>query len=258
MKKKNGTYRMCVDLRKVNTNLRKLAFNMPLLDEILEALKGAKIFSLMDIKDAYLTIPIEESSKHLLAFEILTKGKYEYEVLPFGLANWAPVFLKTINTIMGDILFDGCVAFSDDILIFSKTVEEHCRTLKKVLERLRKYDLRVAANKMVLAADQVTYLGLVLTSEGANPCPAKTAAIDAMEQPNNLRQLQGVMGSFNFYKRFIQNYSKICAPLYNLLRKDVEFIWDSACQEAYDHLKKALTSDPILIVGDVHEIRPHE
>ena len=101
------------------------------------------------------------------------------------------------------MIFKGIIIFADDILVYSKTVEENCEFLKNVMKRLKQYEFRVAANKVVLVASTVTYLGMVLTKEGTKPCPAKTAAIDAMAPPKNLRELQSALGSFNFYKRFI-------------------------------------------------------
>ena len=134
---------------------------------------------------------LAEESKHLTAFEILQKGKFEYNVLPFGLANSSAAFLILMNKIVGTMLFKGLINFADDILIYSKTMEEHCKALEKVLGLFREHNMRVNASKVELAAKEVSYLGLVLSKDGARPSPSKTAAIDAMKEPTNLRELQG-------------------------------------------------------------------
>jgi hypothetical protein len=243
-KPKGDDWRFCVDLRKVNSNMRPLIYPLPLLGQITDVLGGAKFYTAIDIQSAYNIIRVHEYSRCWLAFSEPSVGSYQYRRVPFGLQNSAAIFLMVLQVVLGDMLFDGVVSYVDDVLLFGATVEDHNAILEKVLDRFEQYGIRVAAKKVELMPERVSFLGYKIGEDGLHPCPSKIAALLAIKEPQNVHDVRSMMGMFNFYRKFIKNFARITCPIFRLTGK-VPFEWTTECQEALEAIKEALQEGPL-------------
>ena len=184
-------------------------------------------------------------SEDLTTF-ITALGSYKYRVLPFGLTNGPSTFQQYINDTLWDFLNDFCQAYLDDILVYSKTRTEHRIHVKQVLHRLREADLQVDIKKCEFDVSETAFLGVLVSGEGLRMDPQKVKAVLDWVQPTNLKEVQGFIGFANFYRRFIQDFSKIVKPLISLTRKEVPFAWTEDCTKAFQDLKQAMTKAPVL------------
>lgn len=215
--KKDGGLRLCVDYRGLNKVSVKNRYPLPLISEILDRLSGAQYLSKIDVQDAYYRIRIREGEEWKTAFRT-RYGHFEYMVMPFGLTNAPATFQSYIYTALYGLLDVICIAYLDDILIFSKTYEEHTEYLRLVLERLRKAQLFVKASKCRFYKEQVEFLGFIVGRNGIAMDPERVRAIQEWEQPASYRDIQVFLGFCNFYRRFIEKYSLIALPLTELLK----------------------------------------
>jgi len=215
--KKDKELRLCVDYRGLNKLTIKNRYPLPLICEILDRLAGAKVYTKLDLKDAYHRIRIRRGDEWKTAFRT-RYGHFEYQVLPFGLANAPATFQAYINLALAGYLDDFCVVYLDDILIYSKSEKEHRYHVSKVLERLRRYKLYAKLSKCQFAVATVEFLGFVLSPEGIAMEKSRVETVEDWPQPKTFRELQVFLGFANFYRRFIRNYSRIAAPLTNLLK----------------------------------------
>ncbi|ODM22623.1 hypothetical protein SI65_00212 [Aspergillus cristatus] len=244
-RKPGGGLRFCVDYRKVNAITRKDRYPIPLVDELMERISGAKIFTKLDIRQGFHRIRLDERSEDLTTFWT-RYGTYKYHVAPFGLTNGLAAFQRFINDTLMDYLDEFLTAFVDGLLIYSKNTTEHELHVKKVLERLRAAGLQASIKKCEFHVTQTKYLGFILTTDGIEVDPEKTAVICNWAVPTTVRGVQSFLGFCNFYRRFIKNYSRIAKPLNHLTRKNTPFVWADECKEAFEELKKQLTDALIL------------
>ena len=177
-------------------------------------------------------------------------GLYEYTVMPFGLTNAPATFQRLMNEVLREHLDDFVTVYLDDILIFSKSDDEHARHLQWVLGKLREHGLFAKRTKCAFGLDSVEYLGHVVTAEGISPDPAKIEAITTWPAPTDVQELRVFLGMANYYQRFVPRFAHIAAPLTELLRKDAAWTWGSAHAEAFEELKHRLSTAPILLVPD--------
>lgn len=245
VKKPNGALRFCVDYRKLNAITKKDRYPLPLIDETMAQLQGAKFFTKLDIISAFNNLRMDPESEELTTFKTRF-GAYKYRVLPFGLTNGPASWQRFMNDTFFQFLDDFCSVYLDDILIYSKTYEEHVEHVNKVLARLREAGLQVDIDKSEFHVTETKFLGLVISVDGIKMDPAKIQTIVEWEEPKTLKQVQAFLGFCNFYRRFIRNFSKIAKPLVRLTRKDVLFDFDKACKAAFDLLKKTVTEGPVL------------
>ena len=174
-------------------------------------------------------------------------GTYKYNVLPFGLTNGPAAFQRFINDTLGmDYLDNFVTAFVDDLIIYSKNETEHEKHVKMVLERLRAAGLQASIKKCEFHVTRTKYLGFILTTEGIEVDPEKTQVIHDWKVPNTVRGVQSFLGFCNFYRRFIKDYSRVARPLNQLTKREVPFVWDNRCQEAFEELKRRLMNAPVL------------
>lgn len=247
--KKDGSLRLCVDYRHLNSITVKDRYPLPLIAEIQDAIRGAKWFTKLDVADAYNRLRIKEGDEWKTAFR--TKfGHFEYLVMPFGLTNAPATFQRYINSVLSGYIFDFVVAYLDDILIYSKTLEEHVQHVKKVLRRLGDAKLRLKLKKCEFHVQETDFLGHRITLEGIQTDKDKVQAILEWPIPTNVKELQSFIGLINYYRRYIEGYAKIMKPLFDLLRKDKAYEWTDDQQRAFDEAKKRITSAPILIQHD--------
>ena len=248
--KKNGKRRMCVDYRALNENTVKNAYPLPLIQSLVEKLRGAKIFTALDLKSGYNLVRVKKGDEWKTAFK--TKyGLFEYRVMPFGLCNAPAAFQYFMNDILSDLLDVYVIVYLDDILIFSKSKEEHIEHVKEVLSRLRKASCYCQLEKCTFFASEVEYLGVIANGEGVRADPAKISKAVDWATPRSVKGVQEFLGFVNFYRRFINNFSKLAHPLYQLLRKETPWNWGINEEDSFQALKQALIQSPVLIQPDV-------
>ncbi|OBS16093.1 hypothetical protein FPOA_27763 [Fusarium poae] len=245
VKKPGGGLRFCVDYRALNNITVKDRYPLPLIKESLNNLSGMKYFSRIDIVSAFNNLRIKEGQEYLTAFRTRF-GLYESLVMPFGLTGAPGTFQRYINNALREYLDIFCTAYLDDILIYSRTREEHVEQLKMVLEKLRAAGLFANPAKCEFMVKETKFLGLIVGRDGIRMDPAKIETVKNWQTPTCLTDVQAFTGFANFYRRFIRDFSKLTAPLNHLTKKDVPFVWDKTCEKAFRDLKGAFTSAPIL------------
>jgi transposase InsO family protein len=245
IKKPNGGLRLCIDYRKLNQLTRKDQYPLPLMDEIFARLGKAKIFTKLDIRQAFHRIRVDPDSEELTSFRT-RYGSYRCKVLPFGLTNGPATYQRYMNDVLLDYLDDFCTAYLDDILIYSEDVLEHEAQVKKVLQRLREAGLQADINKCEFNVTSTKYLGFVIGTDGIRTDPEKVAVVKEWLPPSNVRGVQSFLGFCNFYRRFVREYGRIAKPLIHLTKTGIPFHFNGACLEAFEELKTCLISSELL------------
>ena len=216
----------------------------------MEKLQGANIFTKLDVRAGYNNVRIKEGDQWKAAF-ITPEGLFEPTVMFFGLCNAPATFQNMMNDIFHDMLQEGwMVIYMDDILIFSKDMEEHHRRTRRVLERMQEHNLFLKAEKCEFDVQEVEFLGSVIRPNEIAMDHDKVKAITEWDPPKTVKQVQAFLGFGNFYRRFIRNFSRVVSPLTELTKKEKPFVWSDKCQAAFDELKKRFTEEPILRMPD--------
>lgn len=254
VKKDDGTWRFCLDFRKLNSVTRKDAYPLPRMEDILDRLSHAKYFSKIDLKHAYWQIPLAPDSKQYTAYSIPGFGHFQFKVMPYGLCNSGATFQRLGDFLIGPELEPYAYIYLDDIIIISEDFETHIRVLRQILQILRDANLMVNFEKCRFFCPEIKYLGFLVTAEGLSPDPDKIAPILELIPPNNIKKLRSFIGMCSWYRRFIPQFSSICAPLTRLLRKNEKWNWSFEQQDSFDKLKELLTSPPILARPDFTKI----
>ncbi|KAG7674175.1 hypothetical protein KSW81_006007 [Nannochloris sp. 'desiccata'] len=247
VKKKDGTWRLCVDYRELNDLTVKLKYPLPRTDDLLDSIEGATVFSSLDAVQGYHQCRVRVDDVPKTAFRT-QYGHYEYLVLPFGLTNAPAHFQKYMHHIFreANLLGVTVLVYLDDILIFSKNLEEHAQHVRAVLEVLHKNKIQLAPHKCRFGLAEVEFLGHLVSANGIRPDPKKVAAIAEWTAPTNVSELKSFTGAVNFHRRHIEHCASIMAPLNKLTKKETPYIWGTEQQAAFDDLKQALISAPVL------------
>ena len=253
VQKPSGALRFCVDFCKLNAITRKDRYPLPLIDETLARLGKARIFTKLDIQQAFHRICIDPVSEDLTTFRT-RYGCYKYRVVPFGLTNGPATYQRYMNDVLFDYLDDFCTAYLDDIMIYSSNELEHQEHVSKVLVRLREAGLQADIQKSEFYVTRTKYLGFIVGTEGIETDPEKTSIIDNWEPPRTVKGIQSFLGFCNFYRRFIKDYRRVAKPLLRLVRKETPFVFDSTCLQAFRELKRRLVSTLLLVYHD--PVRP--
>ena len=245
VKKKDGSLRLCVDFRGLNAITRKDKYPLPLVTDLLDAPRKARIYTKIDLKHAYHLVRVSEGDEWKTAFRT-RYGSFEWLVMPFGLTNAPSVFQRFVNDIFSDMLDVCVIVYLDDILVFSEDPALHEEQVREVFRRLRKNGLFANGKKCSFDMDSVEYLGFIIGPDGLRMDEAKVQVVRDWPEPRKVKDIQSFLGFANFYRRFIRNYSDITVPLTRLTRKTAPWNFDDKCRSAFETLKNAFTSAPIL------------
>ncbi|UYV66407.1 K02A2.6-like [Cordylochernes scorpioides] len=245
--KKDGNKRMCIDYRRLNEITLDDRQPLPHIQDMFDRLHGSRFFSTLDVAWGYWQIEMDPQSIQKTAF-VTNDGHYEFLVMPFGLKNAASTFQRIIQHILGELLWKGTCSFQDDILVYTKTWQEHIELLSKVFDKLRQYNMKLKLSKCIFGRTEVKYLGHIISHNQLKPDPGKVKSIQDFPRPDTVKKVRQFMGLANYYRKFVKDFSKISFPLVRLTRKNQPFIWNEEVEESFAKLKMALFTKPVLAI----------
>jgi transposase InsO family protein len=251
VRKKDGTYRFCVDYRRVNDVTKKDAYPLPRLDDSIEAMGGAQWFSTLDLHSGYWQVEMDEADKDKTAF-VTRMGLYQFRVMPFGLTNAPATFERLMEHVLQGMQWEQLQVYLDDIIVFGKTFLIALFNLTQVFIRFRKAQLKMKVKKCSLFQKEVPFLGHIVSREGIKCDPAKIDVVQSWPHPINMTEVRSFLGFATYYRRFIPHFSTVASPLTGLTRKDVEFDWTEECEYAFRRLKESLMTAPVLAYPRQH------
>lgn len=272
VRKKNGTIRMCIDYRLLNSRTVPDQYTTPCIDEALDSLSGSKWFSVLDLRSGYYQISMAEEDKEKTAF-ICPLGFFQFERMPQGITGAPATFQRLMEKTVGDMNLLQVLVYLDDLIVFGKSLEEHEERLLKVLDRLGEAGLKISLDKCQFCQPEVKYLGHIVSAQGVSPDPQKIEAVTNWSQPQDLKSLRSFLGFCGYYRRFIANYASIVRPLTELTKgyaptqknkkkcldpnkpylKESEPFgerWDDSCTQAFHEIIHYLTHAPVLAFAD--------
>ncbi|KAL0199945.1 hypothetical protein M9458_003132 [Cirrhinus mrigala] len=244
--KKDVNMRLCVDYRGLNAKTHLDAYPMPQIVDILESVRGAKVFSTLDLKSGYWQMEMEQSSVEKTAF-CTASGLYEFLCLPFGLKNAAASFQRLMEQVLREHKNKFCMVYIDDIVICSSSISAHIQHLQKVFACLQKAGLSLNLKKCNFIKPSLTFLGHVISADGVKTDPEKISAVQSFPVPTSVKEVQRFLGLAGWYHRFIKNFSE---KLHTLKKKGAKWIWSEDCEQAFEMIKQDLISAPVLISPD--------
>ena len=254
--KKDGSLRFCIDLRKLNARTVKDAYSLPHIEDALDSLNGACIFTSLDLKSGYWQVELDEESIPLTAFTVGPLGFYECIRMPFGLTNAPATFQRLMESCLGELHLDWCIIYLDDIIIFSKNPDDHITRLEGVFEKLAKAGLKLKPSKCEFFRSSLKYLGHIVSKEGIATDPRKIEAIRNWPRPKTVTDVRSFTGFTNYYRKFIKGYAKIARPLHELTsgdnakHKNHKVDWNIRCNDSFEALKSICSDCPVLAYAD--------
>ena len=252
VKKADGSLRFVTDFRKNNTqNIEPQTAPLPRIDDSLESLgsSNAKLFSTLDMLKGYWQIPVAESSKQYTAF-VTHDGVFEYNRMPFGLANSPACFMRLMTRVLQGLMWETCLVYIDDIIVFSANFEQHLERLQQIFDRIRKANLSLKPRKCSFLRTETKFLGHIISSDGIKPLPEKISTIKNYPRPQDKKEILSFLGLVGYYRKFIKDFSKIAGPLHDLARRNATFIWTTSHETAFCTLRNALINPPVLAYPD--------
>lgn len=250
VKKKDNTFRVCVDFRKLNKVTKRDAYPLPFVNVILDMLRDAKYLSTIDLKSAYWQIELNEESKEKTAFVVPGRGLFEFTRIPFGLHNAPATWQRLIDRMLGHDLHPHVFVYLDDIIVVASTFDEHLRILEEVLKRLRAANLTINEEKSHFCKNSLKYLGYVVDSRGLHVDSEKVDSICQYPPPKTVRGLRRFIGMSSCYRRFVPSFASRIAPLTAMTKKNAKVVWSPEAVAAFEDIKGCLASAPILSCPD--------
>lgn len=244
-KKTQGTFRLVIDYRRLNSITVSSNYKLPLITDILHSLRGANYYSTLDANSSFHQIKLRDEDKHLTAFSS-PFGHFEYNYLSFGLKNSAQIYQETADTVLNGLQSENIAAYIDDIILPANTIDDSIRKLRLVFDRFRQYGLTLNPSKCQFLQPSIKYLGHIVDKNGLKPLPETLISISHFPIPNTVRKLKRFLGLANYYRSFVKNFSDIVLPLTNLTKKSSKFRWTEEAQIAFDTIKSKLLSDVML------------
>lgn len=249
VKKKTGQYRICLDARHLNSIMVNEGHPIPQISSIISNLSGCYYISSIDLKDAFWQLPLDEASRPLTAFTVPGRGHFQFKVVPFGLCTASQALARLMTHLFAD-LEPNVFHYLDDVIICSRSFEEHLRLLKEVALRLRRANLTISPAKSKFCRSEMKYLGYILNENGWKVDPEKISCVVDFPRPQTKREVQRFLGLCNWYRRFIENFSGIAVPLTELTKAKTKFKWTSHAEDSFVKLKSLLVSAPVLAMPD--------
>ena len=249
VKKKDGSWRMCVDYRQLNNQTKNQdRYHIPRMDDTLDALGGAKFFCTLDLIQGYHQVELSESSKPKTAFVTphMSPSQWEYNCMPFGIQGGPATFQRLMDTLLHGLEYKIALAYLDDVIVFGATRSECMDRLAKVFHRLQQAQLKLKPSKCTFFEKETVYLGHVVSAEGIKCDPEKVRAVRDWKRPRTCRQAHQFVAFVNYYHRFIKDFAAKSRPLYALTRKKAKFKWGVEEEEAFQELKRCVTEAPVM------------
>ena len=243
--KKDGSIRFCVDYRKLNSLTEKDAYPLPRIETCLDTLSGAAWFSTFDLRSGFHQVKVNPRDANKTTFTC-HRGTFRFPRMPFGLCNAPATFQRLMDTVLLGLNFEICLAYLDDIILYSSDLQSHMERLERLFQRLREANLKLKPSKCRILQKRVSFLGYVVSETGVGTDPEKIEAVRNWPVPTNLRQSRAFVGLCQYYRRFVPNFSAIAAPLHALTKKGAPFLWTAECHSAFEQLKEALVSADVL------------
>ena len=247
MVEKKGTSkkRFCIDFRKLNALTKTETFPIPRIDDALDSLAGSKLFSTLDFNNAYWQLPLHHKSKEKTAFSTMS-GNYQFSKMPFGLKNAVAAFCRTISNVLGNLKWNSCFVYLDDIVVFGRTIEEHNQRLDQVLDFVTSAGFMLNPKKCYFGMREITYLGYKVNEHGIMPDDVKTERIRKALPPKNISQLRTFLGMTGYYRDHVPLFGDLTSPMHALLQKNVKFVWTKECQDNFTKIQQILSTQPLL------------
>lgn len=249
VRKKNGTWRFCLDYRKLNTVTIKDSHPLPRVDDALDALSGSAWFSTMDLQHGYWQVELQEEDREKTAFTT-GSGLYHFKVMPMGLTNAPATCQRLMEMVLRGLPWRTCLVYLDDVLIYSRSFSEHLQHLEEILSRFQSSGLKLNPSKCCFARDQVQFLGHVVSKDGIQPDPRNVKSVQDWPTPRSATEVRAFLGLCSYYRKFIRSFAHHSVPLHALTEKNAPFQWTSQCQDAFTYLKHALTNPPVVSFPD--------
>ena len=247
VKKPNGSQRMCLDYRKVNTHLQVDIHPLPRLEKMVETAAGNKYYATLDMQDAYYQVELGEQSRDLTTFSDGV-SLYRFKRLPFGLSCSPAIFSRVMGNMLTPLVKQGWVKnYLDDIILWAPSFSSLLKRLDTLFKHLSSHGVKLNVGKCHFGQPEVRFLGHIVSKDGCRPCPENVNAVVDMKPPSNIKEVRRFLGMCGFYRKHIKDYAKIAVPLTNLLRQKELFRWTPKCQQGFEQLKGSLTSAPVLI-----------
>ena len=237
--------RFVCDFRRLNDVSKKDTYPLPHIRDIIDKMDGSKYWTTLDAAGAYWSMPLNEADKEKTAFTV-PRGKFEFNVTPYGLCNAGASYQRMMDMCLSGLPHHRILAYMDDVVIFSRTFEQHLVELEAVFEKLSAANVTLKASKCVIASDAVDFLGYRLSQEGVKPLERLVSAIVEFKRPEKRKEVKSFLGIAGFYRNFIPNFADVARPLNNLTSDNVPFVWDDLCESAFTELKRLLASYPVL------------
>lgn len=254
IRKKEGSLRLVIDYRRLNKLTIKDTYPLPMIDTVLDSMAGATVFSTLDAASGYHQVPMDSNSIDKTGF-ITPLGTYEFKVMPFGLTSAPATYQRMMANLLGRFLYRFAMVFIDDVIVYSKTREEHLIHLKLVMEEFKKAKLKLKFKKCKFGASMVEYLGHTISADGVSPHAHNVDKILGFPTPRNADHVRSFLGTAGYYRRFIDCYADIATPLTNMLKKNQAFQWGKEEDVAFRILQERLSTSPVLAYPDREQVQ---